>query len=154
MYLSQDPMRDGWKIRTPSINWHHEWRRVSSKSHEWCQLIRGVQIFHPSRIKGPEIDIPALANFANTVSFLGAQKLNCAAILGMDISYANWQQHCSEKGIFFCKQFLACIFLTPIGNNIAVKKESFLQTQYSSVHIKANLSHRVTFEFGGLSKCE
>ena len=22
-------------IRTPSINWHHKWRRVSSKSHEW-----------------------------------------------------------------------------------------------------------------------
>ena len=23
-------MRDGWKIQTPSIKWHHEWRRVSS----------------------------------------------------------------------------------------------------------------------------
>ena len=62
LYLSRDPMRDGWKIRTLSINWHHEWRRVSSKSHEWCQLIRGDRIFHPSRIKGPEIDILAFAD--------------------------------------------------------------------------------------------
>ena len=30
--------------RIPSINWHHEWRRVSSKSHEWCQLIRGIRV--------------------------------------------------------------------------------------------------------------
>ena len=28
----------------PSINWPHEWRRVSSKSHEWGQLIRGIWV--------------------------------------------------------------------------------------------------------------
>ena len=47
-------IRDGSKIRTPSINSNpeyqpHEWRRVSSKSHEWgwykgFELIRGARI--------------------------------------------------------------------------------------------------------------
>ena len=54
LYLYRDPMRDGGKIRTPSINSNpeyqpHEWRRVSSKSHEWgwykgFELIRGACI--------------------------------------------------------------------------------------------------------------
>ena len=50
LYLYRDPLRDGGisapRLSTliPSINWPHEWRRVSSKSHEWGQLIRGIWV--------------------------------------------------------------------------------------------------------------
>ena len=41
----RDPLRDGGKIRTPSINWHHEWRRVSSKSHEGWKVVTSGGLF-------------------------------------------------------------------------------------------------------------
>ena len=52
LYYYCHPTRAALGITPPSINFHHEWRRVSSKSHEWWKLIRGSVILKDARVKG------------------------------------------------------------------------------------------------------
>ena len=55
------PTREAAGIATPSINFHHEWRRVSSKSQEWWKLIQGGATLDDSRVKGGSNTITTVA---------------------------------------------------------------------------------------------
>ena len=65
------------RLVPPSINFHHEWRRVSSKSHEWWKLIRGSVILKDARVKGGSNTITTVTSPKNPILKTNAALPGC-----------------------------------------------------------------------------
>ena len=75
LYLYRDPLRDGGKIRTPSVNWNPEYQLASRVATSQLKEPRVRPVdkrgsdFPLSRLRGPGIDITTIAKLGDICKF-------------------------------------------------------------------------------------